>query len=542
MEPLILVLCGSEERAMRPHDHEITANVIPSRSRGRLVAALAVAASVALAGTALAQQSMEAKVTELVPALDAYIQNGMKGFDLPGLAMGIVVGDKLVYAKGFGVEQKGGAPVDAATVFQIGSTTKGFLATTMAIAADRDTFTWDQRIVDLYPGFQLMDPWVTQEFRIYDIIAQRSGLPPYANDTYGMLGADETQKIDSLRYVEPTTSFRSTFTYTNITHLVAQRIVAAAMDAPDWQTVVATEIFGPLGMKDSSLTVEAIEAAPDHARGHVWSVGGTREVPFTRLMPYDFGGAGAINSSVEDLARWVRLHLDDGEFEGKRIVSAENLAVTRVPRVGMSDKVSYAMGWIIQSTQNGNITWHNGGTIAFGSFIGFALDKDVGVIVLTNETNVGLPDAIGEWTLDKLLGNPEVDHVAARLKAAKAADKAGSRMFDKPADAQPAIPLAPLVGDYANPTFGKAVLAAEDDALTVSFTAIGSKLRLDPWSGDVFTVSLVSEGKMQTIAENLGPGPLGFAQFRIDGSGKMDRFGLSFAQESKEYLFTRSEP
>ncbi len=527
---------------MRPHHHETEASVVPPRSRVRLIPSVALAACVALAGTALAQESMEAKVTELVPALDAYIESGMKGFDLPGLAMGIVVGDKLVYAKGFGVERKGGAPVDAATVFQIGSTTKAFLATTMAIAADRDKFTWDQRIVDLYPGFQLKDPWVTREFRVFDIIAQRSGLPPYANDSYGMLGADETQKIDSLRHVDPATSFRSTFTYTNITHLIAQRIVAAAMDAPDWQTVVASEIFAPLGMKDSSTSLEAIEAAPDHARGHVWSAGGTREVPFTRFMPYDFGGAGAINASVDDLARWVRLHLAGGEFEGKRIVSAENLAVTRVPRVGMSDRVAYAMGWVIQSTPNGVITWHNGGTAAFGSYIGLALDSDVGVIVLTNETNVGLPDAIGAWTFDRLLGNPEVDHVAARLKAAVAADEAGTRMFDKPADARPPIPLTPLAGDYANPIFGDVVVAVKDGALTVSLTAIGSTLRFAPWSGGVFTVGLVSEGEMQTLAENLGPGPLGFAQFRIDASGKIDRFALSFAQEGQEYLFTRSEP
>ena len=56
------------------------------------------------------------------------------------------------------------------------------------------------------------------------------------------------------------------------------------------------------------------------------------------------------------------------------------------------------MGWVIQSTPNGRIVWHNGGTTAFGAYIGTAPDKDVGVIVLTNETNVGFPDAVGEWT------------------------------------------------------------------------------------------------------------------------------------------------
>ena len=81
----------------------------------------------------------------------------------------------------------------------------------------------------------------------------------------------------------------------------------------------------------------------------------------------------------------------------------------------MSDTFAYAMGWVVQSTPNGRIVWHNGGTSAYGAFIGTAPDKDVGVIVLTNQTNVGFPDAVGEWTLDRLMDNPDVDHVAAKL-------------------------------------------------------------------------------------------------------------------------------
>jgi CubicO group peptidase (beta-lactamase class C family) len=509
-----------------------------AKARGVLLA-FAVSTALGLVGAASAEEGMEARVTALVPALDAYVESGMKAFDLPGLALGIVVGDRLVYARGFGVEQKGGTAVDPETVFQIGSTTKGFLATTMAIAADRGKFAWDDRIVDLYPGFRLSDPWVTGEFRMFDIIAQRSGLPPYANDSYGMLGADETEKIASLRYVEPTTSFRSAFTYTNITHLVAQRIVAALMGAPDWQAVVADEIFAPLGMTSSSTSLVAIEAAPDHARGHVWSAAGTREVPFTRFMPYDFGGAGAINSTVEDLGRWVRLQLANGMFEGKRIVSAENLAVTRMARVAISDHAAYAMGWVIQSTPNGTITWHNGGTVAFGSFIGLARDHGVGVIVLTNETNVGLPDAIGLWALDKLLGNPEVDYAAISLKAATASDEAARKMFERPADARPSIAVGPLAGSYAEPVFGEAELTAADGTLTVTFGALPSRLRLEPFSGDVFAVRLVAEGEMESLAANLGDTPIGFAQFRIDANGKIDRFSLAFAQGTQEYLFVR---
>ncbi|MGA9577429.1 MAG: serine hydrolase domain-containing protein [Terrimicrobiaceae bacterium] len=339
---------------------------------------------------------IEDRVQTLIPEFEA---SGMKGFDVPGLAIGIVAGDKLVYAKGFGVRSKGSSvPVDTRTIFQIGSTTKAFLATTLAIMVDRGKLRWDDRVVDLDPDFQLRDPWVTREFRVFDLLAQRSGLPPYVNDGLGMLGFDEAALIRSLRHVEPVSSFRSTFAYTNITHLLAGRIVAKAAGAANGDTVLQQELLDPLGMKDSSYTAAAIEAATNHAQGYGWSPEGTTEVPFTQLFPYDFGGAGDINSTIEDMARWVRLQLGNGTFEGRRIVSSENLAFTHTPKVAISDKLFYALGWVIQQTPNGNIIWHDGGTSSFGAYVGMVPDKNLGVIVLTNENKCGFSGC--DWTLD----------------------------------------------------------------------------------------------------------------------------------------------
>jgi CubicO group peptidase (beta-lactamase class C family) len=253
---------------------------------------------------------MEARVAALIPDLEAYIQSGMKAYDLPGLAIGIVTGDRLVYAKGFGVRSKsGGAPVDPRTVFQIGSVTKGFLATTMAIAVDRGKLKWDDRVLDLYPAFQLKDPWVTREFRAFDLLAQRSGMPFYANDLVEMLGYDETALIRSLRHVEPVTSFRTTFAYTNVTHLLAGRIVSNLAGAPDWNAVARRELVDPLGMTETSFTAEAIDAVANHASGHRWTPNGTIGVPIEPISPYGLGAAGNINSTVEDMARWIRLQL-----------------------------------------------------------------------------------------------------------------------------------------------------------------------------------------------------------------------------------------
>ncbi len=135
------------------------------RHGGRVVSALLTAAALSVSapeGTQAEERPaapMEARVQALIPELEAYIQNGMKAFDVPGVAVGIVAGDRLVYAKGFGVRSKsGGAAVDPQTVFQIGSAAKGFLATTMAIAVDRGKFRWDDRVVDLDPASRSRTP------------------------------------------------------------------------------------------------------------------------------------------------------------------------------------------------------------------------------------------------------------------------------------------------------------------------------------------------------------------------------------------------
>src|SRR5260370_17534727 len=112
---------------------------------------------------------MQAQMKARAPRLEAYVADGMKAFDNPGLVIGIVAADRLVYAKGFGVRKKGGKPVDTRTVFQVGSTTKAFLATTMAIGVDRGKFRWDDRIVHLDPDFQLKHPCVTPDLRMLDI-------------------------------------------------------------------------------------------------------------------------------------------------------------------------------------------------------------------------------------------------------------------------------------------------------------------------------------------------------------------------------------
>jgi CubicO group peptidase (beta-lactamase class C family) len=484
------------------------------------------------------EATIESRAQDLIPDIEAYITSAMKGFDIPGLAIGIVANNRLIYAKGFGVRSKSNRlPVDTRTVFQIGSTTKAFLTATMAIMVDRGKLRWDDRVVDLYPEFQLKDPWVTREFRVFDLPAQRSGLPPLVNDILVMLDYKDAALIRSLRYVEPVSSFRTTFAYTNITHLLASHIVATAAGTPDWNVVLQKELLDPLGMKESTYTVEAIEAAANHANGHRWTPEGTVEVPFTRIFPYPLAGTGDINSNVEDMARWVRMQLNNGTFDGHRIVSSENLTYTRIPKVGLNDKLSYALGWYNYLTSNGNVLWHDGDALSFGSFVGLVPDKNIGIIILTNETNVTAPNSLGVWLLDRILGNAKSDPVAESLKNAKANFEATAKLFAKPANPRPSPPLAPLTGNFVSPSFGKAVLTSKDDALVIEVQATGAKFKLVPWDGDIFTFTLMPTGKFGPIVD-LDYMTKGFAQFQMDKNGKLNLLRLS-TPDGQAYEFRR---
>ena len=187
--------------------------------------------------------------------------------------MGIVTSDRLVYAKGFGVGRASGAAVDTRTVFQIGSATKAFLSATLAIAVDRGKLGWDDQVIDRYEDFRLADPWVTREFRMFDLLAQRSGLPPYVNDAVGLLGLDRTALIRSLRQVAPVSSFRSTFTYTNVTHMLRD-----GSRRRRWRRRTGTRCCRdprPAGDDLDLATAEAIEARQTDV-GHRWAGGHDR--------------------------------------------------------------------------------------------------------------------------------------------------------------------------------------------------------------------------------------------------------------------------
>ena len=214
--------------------------------------------------------------------------------------------------------------------------------------------------------------------------------------------------------------------------------------------------------------------------------------------------------------------------------------MTHTPKVALSDKVAYAMGWVVQQTPNGTIVWHNGGTSAFGSYFGMAPDKHVAVVVLTNEANVGFPDAIGLWVMDRLLGNPKVDHVANASKAARAAFERSVRQFAKPDNPRP-VPAARAVCRNLHQSGYRQSHAVRSRAM---HWLMGSRRQWREAKARLNGTATFSRpqpmplGRFAAVAEDLGPLPYAFVQFQIDKDGRLNVLRLSF-DDGQAYEFTR---
>jgi CubicO group peptidase (beta-lactamase class C family) len=494
---------------------------------------------VALPGTAA--EPDRATIERLIPDLEQQVEAGMKAFSVPGLALGIVFDDKLIYAKGFGARRAGeAAAVTPDTVFQIGLTSKAFFATTLAQAVDAGKLKWSDAVIDHLPGFQLADPWITRDFRLLDLAAQRSGLTPYVNDGLTFLGYDKATMIRSLRTAPQTGIFRSEFRYLNIPHMVGGEIVAAANGETSWFASLKRTLLDPLGMSQTSMTPEAIEAAGNHATGHRLDDRPV-PIPFHASFPYAMGPAGGLNSTIPDMAQWLRLQLGRGEFGGKVLVSEQNLDVTWTPRVSMSERLGYAMGWVVSATPRGRVIWHNGGTTGFGAHVGFLPDARTGLVILTNIGSPAMADSVAQWFYDRVLGNPAIDNVA--LGAAAARSQQARQRAEMAAFVAGPLPAgaAAYAGAYASPIMGTATVTLTDGRLQAVLEKTDARLLFEANRDDpsLFAVRLASEGPFAPIVAMTGDEPIATIRFEREATGRVT--GFRFIDATLPHVFARQE-
>ncbi len=465
-----------------------------------------------------------AELNTTIAHFDTYAENARQEWNVPGMAVAIVKGGKIIFAKGYGVKTAGGTdPVTPDTVFQIGSTSKAFTAALAAMEVDSGRMNWNDPVVRYVPDFRMDDPWVTQEFTITDSLAQRSGLADHWGMDLATVGYNRSEMIHALRYAVPVSSFRSQFMYQNVPFVVTGAAIENT-SGKSWEEDLQSRIFTPLDMTSASTSYAAFRSSPDHVSLHTVGVlpGNTTGPIVTdpgwelNNFAYEFGPAGGINADVKDMATWTIFQLGNGTFEGREIISPENMAYMHTPRTPAANvmtfpKMYYCQGWFYEE-MNGSppFYWHNGETLGNHAMILFVPSENMGIVVLANEAGPSLPDALALSFYQQYFGIDTTDITALSLKQFQETNAALLAPKPvRPADAAPPLPLTRYTGSYTDDLYGKATVAEKDGNLTLTFGKNPQTLFLSPWDGNTFAASCPQWGPDYDGRVVFGTGPDG---------------------------------
>lgn len=451
------------------------------RALAKPAIACLTACVVALAATtsgARAQSAVD------IAALDRYFAESGEAFEVPGFAVAIVKDGELVLAKGYGVRELGErAAVDEHTLFAIASNSKAFTAAALATLVDEGKITWDDRVVEYLPYFQLYDPWVTQEMRIRDLLCHRSGLGTFSGDLlwYGT-PYSAAEIVRRARYLEPAGKFRADYGYSNLMFVAAGEIIAAVTGA-SWNEYVKTTFFEPLGMGRTVTSTTDLERMNNVATPHREKDGAV--IPLYWYNWDAMAAAGGIISSVSDMSRWLRLQLDHGVWDGDTIFSEGAQRTMWTPQISYvvsrgSEEMyptthfrGYGLGWSLMDYQGHKVMSHGGGYDGMYSRVALVPEENLGLVVLTNSMT-SLPVALTNRILDAYLGGAEKDWTA---QFAEQAERDKQRRAERRAEwysqriegTSPSLPLDEYTGTYGGPMYGDATVTIQDGQLVVSF-------------------------------------------------------------------------
>ncbi|MDZ7307574.1 MAG: beta-lactamase family protein, partial [candidate division KSB1 bacterium] len=213
--------------------------------------------------------------------LDAYIEQARVQWEVPGLAVALVQNDSIIFAKGYGARELGKpGRVDAHTLFAVASNTKAFTAALLGLLVDAGKLTWDDRVVQHLPGFQMYDPYVTRELNLVDLLTHRSGLPVFGGD-HLWIGARLSREeiMRRLRFLPPSAPLRTKFQYQNLMYLVAGQIIPAVTDT-SWDDFIQARLLAPLGMRETVTSIRFLAGRDNVATPHEMVAGRIAAIPY----------------------------------------------------------------------------------------------------------------------------------------------------------------------------------------------------------------------------------------------------------------------
>jgi CubicO group peptidase (beta-lactamase class C family) len=479
--------------------------------------------------------------------LDAYVAASMKTFEVPGIAVAIVKDGKIVVAKGYGVRKMGDpTPVDEFSMFAIGSNTKAFTTAALATLVDENKLAWDDPVYQRLPGFVMYDPYVSHEMTIRDLLTHRSGMGLGEGDLlfwpHSRYTRDEI--IHQLRYMKPTSSFRSRYAYDNLLYMTAGQIIPA-VTGTSWDDYIRQNIFAPLGMKHSTVTSKDFKPGDDYAYPHSRVDGKQVVVPLEDLD--NVGPAGSINSCAADMAKWVQLQLNRGKFadhdghlfseqRSREMWSPQTILPTGDPPPPLAglkaNFADYALGWGLRDYHGRKLIGHTGGVAGFVSRVMLVPEENLGVVVLTNAEESGAFDSILYHVLDYYFHLPPTDWIGGfktlhDQQEKNAADTMKKAEGARAADSRPSLPLEKYAAAYRDAWYGSITIRTENGGLVMSFDQTPSMVGdLQHWQYDTFK----AHWRDRTIED-------AFVTFSLNADGTIDSAKMAAVSPLADFSF-----
>ena len=478
---------------------------------------------------------------ERLKEIDDYASAVITTWKGPGMAIAVVKDDKTVFAKGYGVRELGKPDkVDENTVFAIASNSKAFTTAALAILADEKKLNWEDKVAKYLPDFQMYDPWVTSELTIRDLVTHRVGLDTFSGD---LLWYETTYTGDEilgrLKHLKPVSSFRTRYGYQNLMFIAAGKIVEK-VSGRTWCQFVTERILSPLGMTRTSCSIRNL---PDNAALPHNESGGTLRV-LHRGNVDGSSSAAALNSSVADLAKWVRTQLAAGKFEGKQIFSEAQAWQMHQPYLAQQISAAAArsnptrhfsgvgMGWFVYDYHGRKIINHSGGLDGMLSYTVLIPEEKVGFVVLTNSESPAFAIMMNKIR-DVFVGAPKRDYneeAKAQMAATKTREAEERSKADaaRVANTKPSLAFSGYAGTYTSDMYGDVVIAEENGKLVMRFTPSPNFVAdLEHWHYDTFQIRW-----RPSVAYNF---PRGWVTFTIDRNGKTDQ--LKIDQPNNDFWF-----
>ena len=432
-------------------------------------------------------QDKSAEVARKLQGFDAFMEKTLKDWNAPGIGVGIIIDDKLVFAKGYGyrdIEKK--LPITSHTLFPIASNTKLFTAVAAGTLVEEGKLTWDRPIRESVPSIEFYDNALNNTVTLRDMLAHRTGVTRHDSIWYK---SDYTAKdlFQRLKYLEPKEPPRQLFLYNNMMYAGVGYSIQLQSGKP-WGDYVREKILKPLEMNNTVYSIADMLKQPDYG------------VPFTEKrdsmelykIPYyedtdGLAAAGAIISNIEDMSHWLIALMNNGKYAGKQVLAPGVLQATLEPAIALPNSAgetrgwwellnrAYGMGRWTASYRGRFIAFHGGDLPGFHSQISYMPNEHIGVIVFVIGNHTApLYNPISYNVYERLVGmdqTPWTDRLLdIRLKNKKAGTEARSKAgYGRVPNTKPSHHLEDYAGEYEHPAYGILRIGLKDNQLRFEF-------------------------------------------------------------------------